>query len=93
MARIQRRTRTALLLLAGMAAGGVAAQEGAGVRDGDLQAFVDQRIQEWQPTRAERHLDEVGWCQDIRHAERLAREHGRPVLLFTHDGRMGIGRC
>ena len=25
--------------------------------------------------------------------ERLAKENNRPVFLFTHDGRMNIGRC
>jgi len=26
-------------------------------------------------------------------ALRLARRNGRPVFLFTHDGRLGVGRC
>ena len=26
-------------------------------------------------------------------ALRLAKKHGRAVFLFTHDGRMAIGRC
>jgi len=25
--------------------------------------------------------------------EQLAREHRRPIFLFTHDGRMNVGRC
>ena len=87
----------ALLLLGMVAAGGVlsarAGAGGAAVADRDLQAFVDKRVREWQPTAQERLLDQVGWAKDIRHAERLAREHHRPVFLFTLDGRMDIGRC
>jgi microcystin degradation protein MlrC len=28
-----------------------------------------------------------------RTAEKLAKENNRPVFLFTHDGRINIGRC
>jgi hypothetical protein len=56
-------------------------------------AWVDQRVTTWQPTAAERRFDEIGWAKDIRAAERLARQHGRPVFLFTHDGRIHTGRC
>ena len=37
--------------------------------------------------------DRIGWAKDIRAAERLAKERGRPVFLFTYDGQMAIGRC
>lgn len=56
-------------------------------------AWVKQRVQQLQPTAAERKLDEIGWAKDIRDAERLAREHNRPIYLFTHDGRIATGRC
>ena len=56
-------------------------------------AWVDQRVQDYQPTAAEKRFDEIGWAKDIREAERLAKEHNRPIMLFTHDGRMNIGRC
>ena len=56
-------------------------------------AWVEQRIQQMQPTPQERRLDEIGWAKDIRDAERLAQKHGRPVFLFTHDGRINTGRC
>jgi hypothetical protein len=56
-------------------------------------AWVEKRVQEWQPTASERRFDEIGWAADIREARRLAREHNRPVFLFTHDGRMNLGRC
>jgi hypothetical protein len=61
--------------------------------DRDVIAFVQERVRDWQPTAAERRFDEIGWAKDIREAERLAKLHGRPVFLFTHDGRMAIGRC
>jgi hypothetical protein len=56
-------------------------------------AWVDQRVKEWQPTAEEKRFDEIGWAKDIRAAEKLAKENNRPVFLFTHDGRMNIGRC
>jgi hypothetical protein len=52
----------------------------------ELATWVEQRVRQWQPTREERRFDDIGWARDIRAAERLAREHGRPVFLFTYDG-------
>jgi len=54
---------------------------------------VQRRVAELQPKAEEKRFDEIGWARDIREARRLAREHNRPVFLFTHDGRMNIGRC
>ena len=56
-------------------------------------AWVQKRVQEVQPTRAERKFDQVGWAKDILDAERLSKIHNRPVFLFTHDGRVNWGRC
>ena len=56
-------------------------------------SWVEQRIEELQPTAKEKRFDEIGWAGDIRSAEKLAQENNRPVFLFTHDGRMNIGRC
>jgi hypothetical protein len=56
-------------------------------------AWVQKRVQEAQPTRAERKFDQVGWAKDILDAERLAKIHNRPIFLFTHDGRVNWGRC
>lgn len=62
--------------------------------DGDRAAWVEKRIQDWQPTAEERRFDEIGWAKDIRTAERLAQEHGRPVFLFTYDGaNLATYRC
>ena len=56
-------------------------------------AWVEKRMQELEPAPRERRIDEIGWASDIRQAERLAREHNRPVFLFTHDGHINTGRC
>lgn len=58
----------------------------------DLDA-VRKRIAEIEPKPEEKRFDEIGWAKDIREARRLAAQHNRPVFLFTHDGRMNIGRC
>jgi len=59
----------------------------------ELQARVDHRIEDWQPTADEKRFDQICWCPTLLEAEKLAREHRRPIFLFTHDGRMNVGRC
>ena len=54
---------------------------------------VQQRVAELQPRAEEKRFDDIGWAKDIREALRLAKQNNRPVFLFTHDGRMNIGRC
>jgi len=66
------------------------AQKSALIRDF---SWVEQRVRELQPTPKEKRFDEIGWAKDIRTAKRLAKENNRPVFLFTHDGRINIGRC
>lgn len=66
------------------------AMVGVGDRDAD---WVERRVEELQPTAEERRIDAIGWAEDIRSALRLAEEHGRPVFVFTMDGRFDIGRC
>jgi hypothetical protein len=56
-------------------------------------AQVEQRVQAWQPTASERRWEQIGWAKDIRDAQRLARQANRPIFLFTHDGRLSVGRC
>jgi hypothetical protein len=63
------------------------------VADADLKDWVDQRVKERQPTTEDRRFDQIGWFKDIRTAEKLAQEHHRLLFLFTHDGRMNVGRC
>ena len=60
------------------------------VRDAE---WVEARVQEIAVKKEERRLDDIGWAKDIREAKRLAAENRRPVFLFTHDGRLNIGRC
>lgn len=55
--------------------------------------WVEERVRDWQPTPAERSIDRIGWASDLRTALALAREHHRPVFLFTHEGRIFTGRC
>jgi hypothetical protein len=54
---------------------------------------MNRRIQEIQPTAKELRFDAIGWVSGIREAERLARENGRPVFLFSNVGQMDLGRC
>ena len=56
-------------------------------------AWVQARVEKIGVKPEERALDQIGWAKDIREAKRLAKETGRPVFLFTHDGRLNIGRC
>ena len=63
------------------------------VADADVISWVDARVKERTPAAEDRRFDEIGWARDIREAQRLAKEHNRPVFLFSHDGRMNLGRC
>ena len=81
--------KSGLLLFAGMAA---AAVLGAGRMERDA-AWVDARVKAWQPTSSELAWQRIGWAGDILQAKKLAQAHNRPVFLFTHDGRLNVGRC
>ena len=86
-------TSTTFLAVWGTAAlASVAAAQDKQALD-DPAALVTKRVQLWQPVAAERRFDEIGWASDILAARRLAKEHNRPVFLFTHDGHMAVGRC
>jgi len=63
------------------------------VSDDELAAWVEDRVERWQPSQRDRQIDQIGWARDIREAIRLAGKHDRPVFLFTHDGRINVGRC
>jgi hypothetical protein len=79
-------TGPALLLTAGLASAGLLAADRQESSDAALMARVDRRVEAWQPTREERRLDEIGWAPDLREAFRLARQHHRPIFLFTYSG-------
>ena len=63
------------------------------VPDRDVKDWVRRRVADWQPTADERRFDDVAWVADIRTALKLAKDHDRPVFLFTHDGHIDVGRC
>ena len=58
-----------------------------------LREQVAERVAQWQPKSEEKVFDQIAWADDIRHGLRLAQEHQRPLFVFTHDGRMNLGRC
>jgi hypothetical protein len=49
-------------------------------------AWVETRVADWQPKEEERAFDQIGWAKGLVEAERLAREHSRPIFLFTYSG-------
>ncbi|MBM4069057.1 MAG: hypothetical protein FJ271_08955 [Planctomycetes bacterium] len=56
--------------------------------------WVRKRVQAWQATKAERAFDQIGWAASLREAQRLGKQHQRPVFLFTYDGASLSGyRC
>lgn len=61
--------------------------------DEDVATWVNDQIKSLQPTPSEKHFDEIGWVRSIVQAEKLAREHNRPVFLFTFNGNIDTGRC
>jgi hypothetical protein len=70
------------------------AAAGGPAEDRDLAGWVERHVRDWEPVAQERRFDEIGWARDIRDALRLAREHHRPVFLFTYDGAsMATFRC
>jgi hypothetical protein len=81
------------LIAASIPAAFMLAGEPSKVADKDVTSFVDRRVAEWQPTADEKRFDEIGWCTSLLQAEELAKKHQRPIFLFTHDGKMQVGRC
>jgi hypothetical protein len=82
--------RTGGLLLVGVLAQAASAAAPAAT---DVSEMVDRKVAACAPKPEERRFDQTGWLTDIRSALELAQRHNRPVFLFTHDGRMGLGRC
>jgi len=56
-------------------------------------AWVHKRAAEWQPTAKDRSWENIGWASSLSEALALGKKHGRPIFLFTHDGRLSLGRC
>jgi hypothetical protein len=82
--------RVAALVL--LVSSGAGAQNAPGAPKEDL-GWVERRVDEWQMKPSERKFDQIGWLTEIQEALRLGRERRRPIFLFTHDGRMALGRC
>ena len=72
--------------------GATALQEPAHASAADDFVRIDRWVQQWQPTPGDRRFEEIGWAKDIPEAMRLAKQHGRPVFVFTHKGRINLGR-
>ena len=56
-------------------------------------AWVAGRIAEIQPSAEERKFDTIAWVPSIKEALLLAKQHSRPIMMFTYDGQMHTGRC
>jgi hypothetical protein len=61
--------------------------------DADVASWVAKTVEERQPPAKDKRFDEIGWAKDIRTAIELGKKHGRPIFLFTMDGRINTGRC
>jgi hypothetical protein len=60
---------------------------------GDAAAWVDEQVSRLAPSAEDKRFDEIGWSREIVAAQALAKANGRPLFLFSHDGRMNEGRC
>ena len=72
--------------------GAAALQTPPGAAPADEFARIDQWVQEWQPTEMDRKFEQIGWAKDIPTAMKLAKQHNRPVFVFTHKGQVNLGR-
>ncbi len=63
------------------------------LKDDSLVSSVEKKVHAMQPTREERRFDQIGWAPSILAAEAKAKEMGRPVFVFTYDGKIETGRC
>ena len=52
----------------------------------DLPTWVQKRVQAWQPSADERKIDQIAWSKDLITAQKLAKDHDRPVFLFSYSG-------
>lgn len=75
-----------LLLATAFVALCTAIPQAANAADDEFEAMIKQRVEDWQPTKDERLLDQVGWASDLVEAKRLAKKHERPLFVFTYSG-------
>lgn len=88
-----KRIVSGLLLFAFLSVVPGPALEATGAADEDVAAWVSNKVKSLQPTPSEKRFDEIGWVRSIVQAEKLARQHNRPVFLFTFNGSIETGRC
>lgn len=83
------------VVIAGLLLGGAAATTWAGdsIADRKVVRWVEKTVAERQPPPEDKRFDEIGWVTDIRTAIKLGKEHNRPIVLYTGDGRINTGRC
>ena len=53
------------------------------ISDGQVVAWTEKRVTDWQPKASERRFDEIGWVKDIRTAERLSVPAPRLASLYA----------
>jgi len=63
------------------------------ISDAKIVRWVEKTVAERQPPPEDKRFDEIGWAPDIRTAIKLAKEHNRPIFLYTVNGRINTGRC
>ena len=63
------------------------------IPDAKVVRWVEETVEERQAAPEDKRFDEIGWVTEIREAIKLAKEHNRPIFLFTGDGRINTGRC
>lgn len=66
---------------------------GGTISDGKVVRWVETTVLERQPVPEDKRFDEIGWAGDIRSAIKVAKEHNRPIFLYTGNGRINTGRC
>jgi hypothetical protein len=66
---------------------------GGAISDGNVVRWVETTVSERQPVPEDKRFDEIGWASDIRSAIKVAKEHNRPIFLYTGNGRINTGRC
>ena len=65
----------------------------AQVADDYVLQWVGKLAKELNEKFAVRPFEYIGWAKDLRTAQALAKEHDRPIFLFTLNGQMNTGRC
>jgi hypothetical protein len=56
-------------------------------------SWVEKRVRDLEPTKAERGFDQIGWFRDLREAVQVSKDRNRPVFVITHNGSLSAGRC